>query len=212
MLHPVQNDNSGGARERKRRETRRRIMDEAVALVERKGFDNVTVEDICEAADISRRTFFNYMETKDEAVLGRFPFTYSPEVLERIRTTQTDNVLGLLVDSIAASGDDADAPCTQKRFALLEANPSLMHAEAARKRDFLTDLGRAVVDHLERFPEDRRLDGPVETEALIIIGILRTAIAQSLWSPPADGPPTEKLRTNARLITDYAKELAWQTT
>ena len=55
-------------RELKRRETRERIVDSATDLVEEHGFDNVTVEDICAKAGISRRTFFNYMDGKDEAL------------------------------------------------------------------------------------------------------------------------------------------------
>jgi len=42
-------------------------------LVEAHGIDNTTVEDICQAADISRRTFFNYMDSKGHAILGAFP-------------------------------------------------------------------------------------------------------------------------------------------
>ena len=43
-MHPVQNE---GIRDQKRRETRRRIRDEAARLVEQRGYDNVTVDDIC---------------------------------------------------------------------------------------------------------------------------------------------------------------------
>ena len=67
-------------RERKRRATRRRIEDAATALVEKHGFDNVTVEDICRDAEISRRTFFNYFETKDDAVLGVQPWDLDHDV------------------------------------------------------------------------------------------------------------------------------------
>lgn len=55
-MHPVQNE---GIREQKRRETKQRIRDEAARLVEEHGYDNVTVDDICRDAGISRRTFFN---------------------------------------------------------------------------------------------------------------------------------------------------------
>ena len=66
-MHPVQNE---GIREQKRRETLQRIRDEAARLVDAHGYDNVTVDDICLAAGISRRTFFNYVDSKDEAILG----------------------------------------------------------------------------------------------------------------------------------------------
>lgn len=59
----------GGRRERKKRETRRRLVDEARRLFEQQGFDGTSVEEITEAADVSRATFFNHFPTK-QAVLG----------------------------------------------------------------------------------------------------------------------------------------------
>lgn len=199
-----------GVRDKKRRETRRRIIDEAGTLVQAKGFDNVTVDDICAAADISRRTFFNYMDSKDEAVLGVFPFVFTPESLERISTTQSDNLVELIISSICVV-EDAYGPSPATRHQLLEANPCLLHAEATRKREMLTDLGRAVVDHLERFPDDRKLDGTVQEEAHIVIGMFRTVLSRYLWSPPSESDPIEGLTHRAHDITTYVKELQWQT-
>jgi len=59
-----------GARERKRRETLRRITDAGVCLFIEKGFDGATVEEIAAAAGISRRTFFHYFESKDDILLS----------------------------------------------------------------------------------------------------------------------------------------------
>lgn len=196
-----------GIRDKKRRETRRRIHEEAIALVDAHGFDNVTVDDICEAAGISRRTFFNYMDSKDEAVLGTFPFVLTEASLEAIRSTETDNLLELIFASIEVA--DTDGPEPRKRHILLESNPGLMHAEAARKHGLLTDVGKAVLDHLERFPGDRKLEcGPL-AEAHIIAGLFRTAVSRYLWSPPTGEDPIEGLRHHAQDITNYAKELTW---
>ncbi|MFD4248204.1 TetR/AcrR family transcriptional regulator [Amycolatopsis thermoflava] len=40
-------------------------------LTAERGLTGFTVEEVCERAGISRRTFFNYFATKDDAVLGR---------------------------------------------------------------------------------------------------------------------------------------------
>ncbi len=61
---------SSGVRERKRRETLRRITDAGVCLFIEKGFDGTTVEEIAAAAGISRRTFFHYFESKDDILLS----------------------------------------------------------------------------------------------------------------------------------------------
>lgn len=60
---------AGGRRERKAAETRLRLFRCALQLFAEHGFSNVTVEDITEAADVGKGTFFNYFETKDH-VLG----------------------------------------------------------------------------------------------------------------------------------------------
>lgn len=64
---------SGGAlpgrRERKRSETRQRIFRAAMKLFAERGFFATTVEDITEAADVGKGTFFNYFPSK-EHVLG----------------------------------------------------------------------------------------------------------------------------------------------
>jgi AcrR family transcriptional regulator len=56
-------------RERRAAETRVRLFRCALQLFAERGFPNVTVEDITEAADVGKGTFFNYFETKDH-VLG----------------------------------------------------------------------------------------------------------------------------------------------
>ena len=55
----------GTLRERQRVETRDVILDTALDLIEAKGFEHTTVEDIAAAAGISSRTFFRYFESKN---------------------------------------------------------------------------------------------------------------------------------------------------
>jgi AcrR family transcriptional regulator len=58
-----------GRRERRAAETRVRLFRCALQLFAERGFSNVTVEDITEAADVGKGTFFNYFQSKDD-VLG----------------------------------------------------------------------------------------------------------------------------------------------
>ncbi len=58
-----------GRRERRAAETRLKLFRTALELFADRGFQNVTVEDITESADVGKGTFFNYFESKDH-VLG----------------------------------------------------------------------------------------------------------------------------------------------
>jgi AcrR family transcriptional regulator len=58
-----------GRRERRAVETRLRLFRCALQLFAERGFSSVTVEEITEAADVGKGTFFNYFESKDH-VLG----------------------------------------------------------------------------------------------------------------------------------------------
>ena len=52
-------------RERKKKETRDRILAAAREMLEDQGFDATTLEQIAEAADVSIATFYNYFPNKD---------------------------------------------------------------------------------------------------------------------------------------------------
>lgn len=57
-----------GLRERKRRQTRQRIAEVGLRLFLEKGFEETTLDAIAQEADIARRTFFHYFDSK-EAIL-----------------------------------------------------------------------------------------------------------------------------------------------
>ena len=60
-----------GLRERKKRETKAALSWAAIRLTVERGFDNVLVDDIAEAAGVSPRTFNNYFSSKGEAIVAR---------------------------------------------------------------------------------------------------------------------------------------------
>ena len=55
-----------GRRDRKKDETRQALRQAAHRLFAEKGFSATTIDDIAEAADVSRRTFFRYYDSKDD--------------------------------------------------------------------------------------------------------------------------------------------------
>jgi AcrR family transcriptional regulator len=60
-----------GLRERKKRETRRRISDIATGLFMMRGFDQVTIAEVARTADVSVNTVFNYFPAKEDLFFDR---------------------------------------------------------------------------------------------------------------------------------------------
>jgi AcrR family transcriptional regulator len=58
-------------RERKKLQTRRHIADTACRLFVERGFDAVTVDEVAQAAEVSKKTVFNYFPTKEDLIFHR---------------------------------------------------------------------------------------------------------------------------------------------
>ncbi|MCW2843861.1 MAG: Bacterial regulatory protein tetR family [Nocardioides sp.] len=66
-------DSATTTRERRRQQTTHRITVCAQRLTEEHGLDGFTMDDLARAAEVSRRTLFNYFPSKLDAVLGAAP-------------------------------------------------------------------------------------------------------------------------------------------
>ncbi|MER7950661.1 helix-turn-helix domain-containing protein [Streptomyces sp. NPDC096079] len=57
-------------RERKKQRTRQTLIDTALDLFGAHGFDGVTLDGLCEAAEVSKRTFFRYFAGKEDVAMS----------------------------------------------------------------------------------------------------------------------------------------------
>jgi len=104
--------NAETGRDARRRATRSRIAHTALQLTAEHGFDGFTVDELAAAADISRRTFFNYFPTKEDALFGG-PDEPSKELEERFVSggptgNLMDDLVTLFLDSAATHSIDAE--------------------------------------------------------------------------------------------------------
>lgn len=106
-----------GRRERHRVQTRDRLYRAALELFAQRGFLETTVEDITEAADVGKGTFFNYFPTKEHilAEFGGERVAAVERALEKARKTD-----GPVMDVVRELAGDA-AGQSDKSAALLRA-------------------------------------------------------------------------------------------
>jgi len=78
-----------GLRERKKQETRQRLSNLATAMFAERGFDNVSVTEVAEAAGVSKMTVFNYFPRKEDLFFDR-----NPEIMSLLATTVRERPAG----------------------------------------------------------------------------------------------------------------------
>jgi len=80
-----------GVREQKKAETRKAIIESAVALFSDKGFEKTSIEDIAKQAGIGKATVYTYFATKDEIFLT-FCDDELDEAFAALKEAQTESV------------------------------------------------------------------------------------------------------------------------
>lgn len=210
-LHLVQETETIGLREQKRRDTRRSIEDAATRLVDERGFKEVTVEEICEDAGISRRTFFNYFDSKDEAVLGSPIAAFSDDEREQIIHTPTDNVIKLIVNVMRDRFTDQD-PRQEiwQRRQRIATDPNAAAELMARRRANSSETVELIAEHFRLHPQDRKLtEISLEMEAAITASFLRESLWLAMSCKKPDEGFSDSFRNAAKQLTTFSKGLTW---
>ncbi|WP_344884537.1 TetR/AcrR family transcriptional regulator [Zhihengliuella alba] len=159
-------------RERHRRDTWKAIHDEAYAIAAEAGPAAVTIEAVAERAGISRRTFFNYFATKEDAILGVRPPAIDPGDLEAFRTGGEDlltRAVRLLAGTLALASLDGSFV---RRRELVRKHPELRD----RSVRLVADIERQVAEAVRA---DGEYDGDAGRALLVLAGaITRFAISR----------------------------------
>lgn len=172
-------------REIKRKKTLEAIEDNATRLILERGFDNVTVEDICAEAGISKRTFFNYVESKETAAIGQSIRLPSAEEREKFLSTKHDNVLDTVFDLVVdlfgshdSSTEGIAGVILRRRKEIRGNHPELALQHFATFHQARAELEELLSDYFVRWPETQILKAPPNVEAIAIIGVLVTSMFQ----------------------------------
>lgn len=174
-----------GLRERKKRQTRAALIRAALELCERRGVEGVTVADIADAAGLSRRTFFNYFATREEAILGSGSDRAVRLAAFMAARPPDEPVWDALRATFAAYLADTDEPQREwmARARLVRANPSLL----AQQRSDFAEMERRLVAEVARHTGEP-LDAATP-RLVVAVAVAAVRVAVDRWiDVPSDVP------------------------
>lgn len=157
-------------RERKRNATRQAISDVATRLFFARGFDQVTIDEIAEAADVGRMTVFNHFPRKEDMFFDR-ENEARELVLDAVRSRQSGvsplSALQLLAHRLAT-----------------EENPVIRFFDGSRLFVATVTASEALKARARAIRED-------------VAGALTNVLAEAVGRPPGD--PDAQLTSNLLL-------------
>ena len=151
-----------GLRERKKRRTRATLIDAAVGLCVRQGFDATTVDQIAAIADVSPRTFSRYFATKDAIALALIDEVLDVAAVELARQPrEIPNFEALRRAYVAMArntGLAADGELTSDRLLQIL---QIVTTSATLRQVVLeyraTDIHKAMAERMSTTVDDRRV-------------------------------------------------------
>jgi len=145
-------------RERKKLETRQALEQAALRLFAERGYEQTTVEEIAEAADVAVRTFFRYFSSKQDVLFGDVVkdrvSRLRTELAVRPRSESPIKSITTVMDLLDVAGEDEEEQILA-RFDLLRHQPSLR----TRYLDLINAMRLVVVEFVaDRTGMDPRHD------------------------------------------------------
>jgi AcrR family transcriptional regulator len=169
-------------RERRRLEMRERLYRAALELFGERGFLETTVEDITEAADVGKGTFFNYFPTKEHvlAAYGGERIAFVERALEKARATSGSvlEVLGELATDSA--GQSHENPAILRAIYAAHASCAPVRAELQKRMRVSRKMLAEIISLAQKRGEIRSDAAPVELARLIQTVVIGFTMAWAL--------------------------------
>lgn len=194
-------------RERKKRLTREAILAAAQALFSERGFDGVTVAEIADAANISVKTLFTYIGSKEELL-----FSGRPPVLGAVVEAVAGRRLGQtpLVaagQALLAAVDDKDPDRNLGSFLRMAGSGPAARSRLRSLWDETEDALTAVLTTSKDGPRELAAKRLTAAQIMVLVRTVTSAEVSDLMAKAAD---TEQARKEALKgwIRDAAGHLA----
>ena len=160
-------------RRRRRDAVRAEIAETAFQLFTERGFDKTTVDDVAAAAGLSRRSFFRYFASKEDAVLGVLN-TVGDAIAAELAARPADEppwtslrrALDVLVTTYAGDREVALA-----RFRLIYQTPALRTTHLDKQDRWLRSLTEALAARLGVNPEQDPRPQLLAAAALVALDV-----------------------------------------
>jgi AcrR family transcriptional regulator len=181
-------------RERRSAELRERLFRAALQLFAQKGYSETTVEDITNAADVGKGTFFNYFPSKEHilAAFGRMQMDKVQAAVDEAPTTKLPIREILRQLAIEAVSEPAQNPAMVR--ALLQANLS-----SAPVRETMREIHTKATALLSQIVEVGQKRGEIRKDlnAAELAQTLRQSLlgAMLIWSLYGDGTLPSRIET-----------------
>ena len=192
----------GGLRERKRAATRASITAVARSLTAERGLNGYTVEEVCERTGISRRTFFNYFPTKEDAIIGHVDDAFPAGTVSRFIEGGAGSPAGeisstLLSDMVQFALDLAEQMYASEEesrqlIGVIQKEPQLMLRIIGASEEREAEFARMLAARENVAP-----DHPVVRMAVLLLGSIARRTSAVYFSEGNTRPYRDMLLENA---------------
>jgi AcrR family transcriptional regulator len=187
-----------GLRERKKLATKQALALAAAQLAVERGLENVRVEDITGAVNVSRRTFTNYFASKEEAIASVSADRFARAVQAMRDRPASEPVADSLAEVFAAQHQAADQ-LDRERMApirMLMSSPALQGEVLKTMVAAERPLAEVIA---ERTGTDPQHDLPTQVLAAAVMAAVQAATA--LWGT-GDGSLPDMIRQAVRQVAE----------
>jgi AcrR family transcriptional regulator len=162
---------------RKQQLVRDAIFDSAIELFEAKGFDETTVEEIAQAAGVSRASFFRYFSSKDD-LLAQNVIKYGEALKAAIKASPPSSTpLEIMRETVlAVAKETANSPHTRQVIDISLRSAAARQAHMSRMVEVESNIATAFAERVGSLSKDE-----IEPRLLAIMTLSAMNVAVMSW-------------------------------